>query len=169
MLFRSSDPYVREQSVLGHDCSLTYGSLLSRATTLAGHLTDHALPEPVSLNVTTSYGDSTVTAQLRGTTVPGIAGDLIAWADTLSVVTVEAWRPSERDRVHLSIMGTLTGSAGAVELKVFGAVADDPHWFADLQPDPCQGISLALGQLRTWAANPSIPDTPLLPTPRAQR
>ena len=54
--------------------------------------------------------------------MPGIAGDLIAWADTLSVVTVEAWRPSERDRVHLSILGTLTGSAGAVELKVFGAV-----------------------------------------------
>lgn len=140
------------------------------AAMLAGHLADHALPEPVSLTVTTSYGDSTVTAQLRGTTVPGVAGDLIAWADTLSVVTVEAWWPSERDRVHLSILGTITGSTGAVEVKVFGAVDYDPHWFADLQPDPCKGMSLALGQLRTCAANPSTTtDTPLLPTTRAQR
>jgi hypothetical protein len=140
------------------------------AAMLAEHLADHALPEPASLTVTTSYGDSTVTAQLRGTTVPGIAGDLIAWADTLSVVTVEAWRPSARDRVHLSILGTLTGSVGAVEVKVFGAVDYDPHWFADLQPDPCEGTSLVLGELRTWAANPSTTtDTPLLPRPRAQR
>jgi hypothetical protein len=123
------------------------------AAMLAGHLTDHALPEPVSLNVTTSYGDSTVTAQLRGTTVPGIAGDLIAWADTLSVVTVEAWRPSERDRVHLSILGTLTGPASTVELKVFGDVEYDPVRFAGLQPDRCQGAFLSLGQLHTWAAN----------------
>ena len=127
----------------------------SAAAMLAGHLTDHALPEPVSLNVTTSYGDSTVTAQLRGNTVPGIAGDLIAWADTLRVVTVEAWRPSERDRVHLSILGTLTGSAGAVELKVFGGVEYDPLRFADLQADKCQGVPLSLGQLRTWATNHS--------------
>ncbi len=140
------------------------------AAMLAEHLADHALPEPASLTVTTSYGHSMVTAQLRGITLPGVAADLIAWADTLSVVTVEAWRPSERDRVHLSIRGTLTGSAGAVELKVFGAVDYDPHWFADLQPDPCQGVSLALGQLRTWAENPSTTtDTPLLPQPRTQR
>jgi hypothetical protein len=141
------------------------------ATLLARHLADHALPEPVALSVTTSYGDSTATAQLGGTTVPGIAGDLIAWADTLSEATGEAWRPSERDRVHLSIRGTLTGPAGAVELKVFGAVDYDPFWFADLQPHQCKGVSLALGQLRTLAANPSTTttDTVLVPTLQAQR
>jgi hypothetical protein len=96
------------------------------AAMFAGHLADHALPEPVSLSVTTSYGDSTVTAQLRGHTVSGVAGDLMAWADTLSLITVEAWRPPERNRVHLSIQGTLTGSAGAVELMVFGAVDYGP-------------------------------------------
>jgi hypothetical protein len=141
------------------------------ATLLARHLADHALPEPVALSVTTSYGDSTATAQLGGPTVPGIAGDLIAWADTLSEATGEAWRPSERDRVHLSIRGTLTGPAGAVELKVFGAVDYDPFWFADLQPHQCKGVSLALGQLRTLAANPSTTttDTVLVPTLQAQR
>ncbi len=145
-------------------------SFAQAAATLAGHLADHAVPEPVSLSVSTSYGHSTLTAQLRGDTVLGIATDLLAWADTLGVVTVEAWRPPERDRVHLSIHSTLTGPAGAVELKVFGSVDYDPHWFADLQPDPCQGASLSLGQLRAWAANPPpTTDTPVLETPRGAR
>ncbi|MGH7749840.1 MAG: hypothetical protein ACREQ5_34500 [Candidatus Dormibacteria bacterium] len=125
------------------------------AAMLAEHLADHALPEPASLTVTTSYGHLTVTAQLRGITFPGVAADLIAWADTLSVVTVEAWRPSERDRVHLSILGTLTGSTSAVELKAYGSVDFDPVRFADLQPHKCQGVSVALEQLRNWAATDS--------------
>lgn len=140
------------------------------AALLAGHLAEHALPEPVSLNVSTSYGHSTVTAQLRGDTVPGIAAELLAWADTLSGVTVEAWRPPERDQVHLSIQGTLTAPTGAVELKVFGSLDYDPHWFVDLQPHTHRGMSLPLGQLRTWAANPpDTTDTPVLAAPRSAR
>lgn len=140
------------------------------AAMLAEHLADHALPEPASLSVTTSCGDSTVTAQLRATTLPGIAAGLIAWADTLNVVTVKAWRPPERDRVHVSVLGALTGSAGAVELKVFGGVEYDPLRFADLQAHKCQGVSLSLGQLRTWATNPSTTtDTPVLEAPLAAR
>jgi hypothetical protein len=124
----------------------------------------------VSLTATTSYGHSTVTAQLRGNTVPDIAADLLAWADTLSVVTIEAWRPPERDHVHLSIHGTLTGSIGAVELKVFGGVDYDPLRFADLQADPCQGMSLSPGQLRSWTANLSLTtDSPVLQAPRGLR
>lgn len=138
----------------------------SAAALLAAHLADHALSEPVSVSVTTSYGDSTVTAQLRSTTLPGLAGDLLAWADTLSVVTVEAWRPPERDRVHLSLLSALTGPMGAVELKVFGGVDYDPLRFADLQPHPCQGMPLSIGQLRTWAAS-TLTDTPVPGTPRA--
>ena len=125
------------------------------AAMVAGYLADHALPEPASLSVITSYGHSTVTAQLDGTTLHGVGGGLIAWADTVSMVTVEAWRPPERDRTHLSILGTLTGPADTVELKVFGGVEYDPLRFADLQPHKCQGMPLSLGQLRTWATNHS--------------
>ncbi|HKR48473.1 MAG TPA: hypothetical protein VJT72_02630 [Pseudonocardiaceae bacterium] len=140
------------------------------AAMLAGHLADHALSEPVSLGVSTSDGHSTLTAQLRGDTLLSIAVDLLAWADTLNVVTVEAWRPPERDRVHLSLHGTLTGPAGAVEVKVFGAVDYDPLRFADLQPHPHRGMPLSLVQLRTWAANPpATMDTPVLARPRGAR
>jgi hypothetical protein len=145
-------------------------TLVQAATMLAAHLADHVLPEPVSLTVATSYGHSTVTAQLFCTTVPGIAADLLAWADTVSVGTVEAWRPPERDHVHLSLLSTLTGPIGAIELKVFGGAEYDPLRFADLQPDKYQGLPLSLAQLRTWAANPPpTTDTPVLDAPRGAR
>jgi hypothetical protein len=69
---------------------LTRGEAFAHAAaTLADHLAEHALPEPASLSMNTSYGHSTLTTQLRSNTVPA---DLLARAETLSAVTVEAWR-----------------------------------------------------------------------------
>ncbi|MBV8995217.1 MAG: hypothetical protein JO287_16305 [Pseudonocardiales bacterium] len=120
------------------------------ATMLAIHLADHALPEPASLRVNTSGLHSDVMAQLRSTAVPTVARDLLAWADTVPTVTVQAWRVLAGDRVHLSIASTLTGPTGAVELDVFGAVDYDPARFADLTAgDRCK---VPLRQLRAWAA-----------------
>jgi len=85
-----------------------------------------------------------------------VAADLLAWADTLTTVTVQAWRPPSGDRVHLSIASTLTGPAGAVELDVYGGTDDNPALFADLAPGDYRTVSL--GHLRTWAA--STADTP---------
>lgn len=132
------------------------------AALLAGHLAEHALPEPVSLSVSTSDGPSSLTAQLCSDTLPSVAAELLVWADTLSAVTIEAWRPPERERVHLSIRGTLTDLAGPVELKVYGAVDYDPLHFADLQPHTHRGMSLPLEQLCTWAAHPPAMGTPVL-------
>jgi hypothetical protein len=127
---------------------------------LAAHLADHELPEPASLLVMTRHGRSEVTAQVRCDTVPRVAADLLAWADTLSAdtlstvtVTVGAWRTPAGDRVHLSIASTLTGPAGAVALDVYGGVDDDPVLFADLAVGEHRAVSL--GQLRTWAASAS--------------
>lgn len=128
-------------------------TFVQAATMLATHLADHALPEPASLSVATSYGCSDVTAQLRSNTVSGIAVDLLAWADTLSMVTLDAWRPPERDRVHLSLISTLTGSTGTVKLRVFGGAQYDPLRFADLAPGDHRTVSP--GQLRSWAATTS--------------
>jgi hypothetical protein len=143
------------------------GASFAHAAVLAEHLADHALPEPVSLSDTTSYNHTTLTAQLRGNTLPGIAADLLAWTGTLSVVTVQAWRPPERDRVHLSILSTLSGSTGIIEQRVFGGVDYGPLRFADLQPDEHQGMSLSLGQLRTRMA--FLPATTGIPVLEAHR
>jgi hypothetical protein len=142
------------------------------AATLAGYLADHGLPEPESLSVSTSYGHSTLSVQLRSGTVPTVAADLLAWADTLNAVTVEAWRPPEGERVHLCLHSALTGLAGAVKLEVFGAVAYDPHRFPELQTHPHEGVSLSLGQLRSWAAETlqaTATGTPVVDAHRAER
>jgi hypothetical protein len=124
-------------------------TLVQAATMLAAHLADHALPEPASLRVSSRGLHSEVMAQLGSTTVPTVATDLLAWADTLRTVTVEAWRVPAGDRVQLSIASMLTGPAGTIELDVFGAVEYDAAEFADLKPGDHQTVSL--GQLRTWA------------------
>jgi hypothetical protein len=145
-------------------------TFVQAATLLAGHLTDHPLPEPVSLTVVTRWGHSKLTAQLCPNTVPAIAGELLAWADTLSAVTVTAWRPPEGDRVHLSLTSALTSPAGAIELTVFGGAEYDPARFADLTPGQRRSVSLV--ELRAWAADaPTTTATsPILPaaseTPR---
>lgn len=121
------------------------------AQLLATHLADHELPEPASLQVVTRAGQSEVRAQVHSLTVPRVAAELLAWADTLTTVTVQAWRPPNGASVHLSIASTLTGAAGAVELDVYGGAADDPGLFADLAPG--QRWDVPLGHLRTWAAS----------------
>jgi hypothetical protein len=121
----------------------------------------------VILTLTTQWGRSEVAVQLRPDTVPQLAAALLAWIDTLAVITMTAWRPPEGDRVHLSLASTLTGPAGAVALTVYGGAEDDePVRFTDLRPG--QRRSVSLGELRTWAANePTTTGSAVLDTSRA--
>jgi hypothetical protein len=80
--------------------------------------------------VTTSWGHTDVTAQLRSNTMASVATDLLTWANTLSAATVEAWRPPERDRLHLFLRATLPSPAGVIELKVFVGMDYDPRSWA---------------------------------------
>jgi hypothetical protein len=140
-------------------------SFAQAADLLATHLTDHDLPEPVSLTLTTRSEQSRISTQLRCTTVPKVAADLLTWADTLSTITVQAWRPPEGERVHLSITSTLTGPTGTIELDVFASAKDDPALFSDLNPD--QRRSVSLKELRSWAGPTT--SNPALETSQAPR
>jgi hypothetical protein len=133
--------------------STTGVTFVAAAQLLAAHLADHVLPQPASLTVTSSDRRSEVTVQLDSLTVPMVALELLAWADTLTTVTVGAWRPPAGDRVHLSIAGTLIGPTGTVSLDVYGGADHNPALIADLEPG--QRVALSLGQLRTWAASVS--------------
>ncbi|HET9257700.1 MAG TPA: hypothetical protein VFO16_21225 [Pseudonocardiaceae bacterium] len=140
-------------------------SVVRAAGLLATHLTGHGLPEPVSLIVTTGWEQVKVSAQLPCATVPEVAGDLLAWINTLGTVTVQAWRPPEGDRVHLSIAAILADLVDAVELNVFAGAKDDPALFADLNPGERRAVSL--DELRGW----TVPATasPVPEAPEAQR
>ncbi len=125
------------------------------AELLAAHLAGYRLPQPVSVTVLIRRaGRSEVEVQLLSCrTVAALAGELLIWADTLTTLTVQAWRTPQGDQVHLSIASTLTGPAGTVELHIYGATAHDPDLFTDLTPGDHPMVSV--GQLRGWAAGAS--------------
>jgi hypothetical protein len=127
-------------------------ALVLAAARLAAHLAEHSLPEPASLGVETRSMRSEVTVQLHSTTLPTLAGELLTWTDTLTTVTVTAWRVPQGNRVQLSLASTLSGPPLTIKLDVFGGVNHDPEYFADLEPGEHRVIPLA--QLRTWA--PSV-------------
>jgi hypothetical protein len=128
-------------------------TFVQAAQLLAGHLAGHQLPQPASLLVMTRAGRSQLQAQVHSNTVSKVAADQLAWADTLTTVTVQAWRSPSGDRVHLSITSTLTGPAGTVELDVYGGADDNPLLVSDLAPGDHRRVSL--GHLRSWAAHAS--------------
>jgi hypothetical protein len=128
-------------------------TFVQAAQLLTSHLADHALPEPVCLEEISRAHESRLTAQVHSMTVPEVATEVLAWADTLTMVTVQAWRPHAGDRVHLSMASTLSGPAGTVELAVFGAADHDPVLVGDLAPGEYRAVTL--GELRTWAADAS--------------
>jgi hypothetical protein len=117
---------------------------------LARHLADHALPQPVCLEVISRAHRSRLTVQVQSMTVPEVAAAVLGWADTLTTVTVQAWRSPAGDRVHLSMASALDGPAGTVELTVFGGADHDPALVGDLAPGEYRAVTL--GELRTWAA-----------------
>lgn len=125
-------------------------TLVQAAHLLTSHLADHALPEPFSLEVISRAHHSRLTVQVRSMTVPEIASEVLGWVDTLTTATVQAWRPPTGDRVHLSMVSTLNGPAGTVELAVFGGADHDPVLVGDLAPGEYRAVTL--GELRTWAA-----------------
>ena len=147
----------------------TDGSFVHAAELLATHLADNQLPQPAALSILTKEaGHSELTAQLRSTTLSGIATDLLVWVDSLTTVTVQAWRPPHGERVHLSITSTLTSPMNTVELTVFGATGYDPTLIADLEPGERRTVTL--GTLRTCTTpTATTTDNPALDTHRGDR
>jgi hypothetical protein len=116
---------------------------------LATHLSDHALPAPAYLEVISETHRSRLIAQVSSLSVPRIAAELLAWADTLTTVTLQAWRPPSSNTVHLSMASTLSTPAGSVELTVYGGAHHNQALLGDLTPGECRAVTLS--ELRTLA------------------
>jgi len=109
---------------------------------IRAHLVEFELPDLYSVNLTRSFSGPSVTAQLGCHTPPQIAAALLVWADTLTRVTVEAWRVPSGDCVHLSVIGRLPGG---VLVRVYGGVPFTEHGIgADLTPDASTSVPLAV-------------------------
>ncbi|HKR52658.1 MAG TPA: hypothetical protein VJT72_24375 [Pseudonocardiaceae bacterium] len=84
---------------------------------LHAHLADFELPDLCSVHA--SIHEPHITAQLRAQDPSQLAAGLLAWADTLTQPTAEAWRVPNGHSIHLSITGRLPGG---VSVHVYGAM-----------------------------------------------
>ena len=108
---------------------------------ISTHLTAFELPAFASVHVATPIpGEEAITVQLKGHDLPEIAAALLAWADTLTTVTAQAWRVPSGHSVHLSVTGQLTRGA---RIRVYGAMPFTGCGLgADLAPDATTTILL---------------------------
>jgi hypothetical protein len=117
-------------------------TVVDRLDSLRAHLADFEVPELYSVTVLNAWGGLDVSAQLACHHPPEIASGLLVWADTLTDVTIEAWRVPSGDTVHLSVIGRLPGG---VSIRVYGGVPFTQRGIgADLAPDASTTVSLAV-------------------------
>ena len=102
---------------------------------LCAHLAEFPFSAIASVHVAASTPAPQVTVQLPCHEPAEIARALLAWADTLTGVTAEAWRVPNGDSVHLSVTG---GLPGGMTIRVYGGM---PITENGLVPDPPVGRS----------------------------
>jgi hypothetical protein len=109
---------------------------------LRTHLNDFELPPLGSAHFTTYSGGAQVSVQLTTHNLPEIAAGLLAWADTLTHVTVEAWRVPRGDSLHLSVTGRLSQR---IQVQVYGGMPFTEHGIgATLAPGASTTVSWAV-------------------------
>ncbi|MBV9012872.1 MAG: hypothetical protein JO272_12625 [Pseudonocardiales bacterium] len=86
---------------------------------LRTHLNDFELPPLGSVHLTTYSGGAQVSLQLATHHLSEIARGLLAWADTLTETTVEAWRVPDGGSIHLSVAGRLSEG---IQAQVYGTL-----------------------------------------------
>ena len=117
-------------------------TVVDRLDSLRAHLAAFELPELYSVTLLNAWGGLDVSAQLACHHPPEIATGLLAWADTLTGVTTEAWRVPSGDTMHLSVIGQLPQG---ISIRVYGGVPFIEHGIgADLAPDSSTIVSLAV-------------------------
>jgi len=121
---------------------------------LCVHLVEFELPAITSVHVADCRPTSEVTVQLSCREPSAIAAGLLAWADTLTEATAQAWRTPHGDSVHVSVTGLLPSGAS---VRVYrGLRSTDCCLGARLRPDTTTAVSLAT--LRYLAIPGHAPD-----------
>ncbi|SMC85398.1 hypothetical protein [Kibdelosporangium aridum] len=117
-------------------------------TAVAEHLGGFELNEPVQVTVRALRSEPSATVQLPGRSLPELAEELLAWADTLDNVTATVWRPHwpDDEQLHLEVRGDFTDNT---TVKVFGGLINGPD-----VPGLGYGcrIELSWARLRAWAS-----------------
>jgi hypothetical protein len=118
--------------------------LMTYLDSIRDHLDLYDLPPVWGVDV--SVLSEPVQVHLKASDLPEVAAGLLAWADTLELVTAELWRTSSGESVHLSIRGRL---AGGVPVRVYAGVKFAETVFPDLPTGSRQDMPVFV--LRGWA------------------
>ena len=112
------------------------------------HLAGFKLPEPFTVEVdrqpAPAYEHVCVHLDVKRS-LPAVATVLLAWADTITAVTVSVWCPPHGETLHLTVHGQL---AEGITIRVYGCVSSTATSL-DMSADETRTVSLAL--LRAWA------------------
>jgi hypothetical protein len=113
------------------------------------HLCKYRLPTDIACVEAgcDSLNGEHVAVQLRHRLLADLADALLCWADTLTDVTVTAWRPMASESVHLILTGRLPD---ITRVTVYGGVDYADAVFGDLQAGGRHGVALSV--LRGWSA-----------------
>jgi hypothetical protein len=107
---------------------------------VCAHLAEFELPAIASVHVSAARSAPQVTVQLARRELSAVAQGLLAWADTITQVTAQAWRVPEGDPAHLSVTGLLPGDAS---ILVYGGLWPTHQGLgADRPPDAPTTIPL---------------------------
>ena len=121
---------------------------------LGTHLAEFELPAIASVHLCGYTSGAPVTVQLSCGAPAAIAAGLLAWADTLTEITAEAWRVPQHHSVHLSVIGRLPGGTS---VQVYGALrVTDLSLGAGLEPNATTTVPLSI--LRHLATPGQIDD-----------
>jgi hypothetical protein len=118
--------------------------LMTYLDSIRDHLDLYDLP-PV-WDVEVSVLSEPVRVHLKGADLPEVAAGLLAWVDTLELVTASLWRTPSGESVHLSITGRL---AGGVPVRVYAGADFSETVFPDLPTDTRQDMPVFV--LRGWS------------------
>ncbi|HEX6403932.1 MAG TPA: hypothetical protein VF003_12360 [Pseudonocardiaceae bacterium] len=89
-------------------------SIVDLLAAISAHLAAFELPPVAAIHITAGVSAPQVTVQLTQRDPVAVAQGLLAWADTLTQVTAQAWRVPHGDSVHLSITGAIAASASVL-------------------------------------------------------
>jgi hypothetical protein len=126
-----------------------YATMVRLLDSIREHLATHRLPAEIATVTVGSdliNGDHVI-VHLRPVDLPNLASALLGWADTLTHITVTAWRPRHGETVHLTVTGQLPDTT---RVEIYGGTKYTDALFGDLQPNGQQGVALSI--LRAWAA-----------------
>jgi FtsP/CotA-like multicopper oxidase with cupredoxin domain len=116
-------------------------STIELLAALGAHLTEFELPPIASVHLSDYNSGPPVTVQLSGRAPSAIATGLLAWADTLTEITAQAWRVPQGDTVHLSVTGRLPG--GTAVQVYSGLRVTDLSLGTRLEPGATATVTLA--------------------------